>query len=76
MNSSRAAEASVTGNFDQTVRSLSIKLPVERLNTGKEAHMDSSFQKFDLIPQSYTISMTMTLLFFGVLMVTLLEVCL
>ena len=48
---------------------LSITLPIERLKRGKKkAKMDLSLQKFDPILQSYTISMTMTLLFFSVLM--------
>lgn len=48
--------------------SLSVILPVEGLDRGKEAHMDLSFQRLDLPPQPYSVSMTMTLLFFCVLM--------
>lgn len=43
---------------------LSVILLVDRLNREKEAHMDLSFQKLNLIPQSYTISMTITLVIF------------
>ena len=48
--------------------SLSIILPAERLNRGKEARVDLSFQKFDLNPQSHTVSATKTRLRLCVLM--------